>query len=251
MITVYHFGYPEPTSPDISPFCIKLLTWLRMSGIPYESMTGDVDKVPTQKLPVAKIDGQLIPDSSRIIAYLQQHDARALRDDHLDPRERASAAALQALMETKIYFCTLYLRWCTDEDFAKYRPLLVDYGRRRAPAWQRPLVPVIAPVLLQLARRRAHHQAWAQGTGRWSVEEIEQTAIDGLAAIGDFLGDRPYLMGDQPSSIDAAGFAWIHALTQHSMCARVAAQVRKDARLMAYHDRMRDRYWRRDLVAPA
>ena len=248
MITVYHFGYPEPTSPDLSPFCTKLLTWLRMSRIPYESRTGDVDKVPTRKLPVAEIDGLMIPDSSRIIAHLQRHDPRALRDDHLDHRERASAAALQAMMETKMYFCTLYLRFCTDEDFAKYRPILVDYGRRRAPDWQKPLVPFIAPLLLQNARRRIRSQAWAQGTGRWSLDDIHETAIDGWKAIGDFLGDRPYLMGDRPSSIDATGFAWVHTLTQQPMGGKIAAHVRGDDRLMAYHDRMRDEFWKHDLA---
>jgi len=251
MVTVYHFGYPDRTSPDISPFCIKLLTWLRMSGIPYESKTGDVDKVPMRKLPVAQIDGQLIPDSSRIIAYLQQRDERAMRDEHLDPRQRASSAALQALMETKMYFCMLHMRWCTDEDFEKYRPLLIDYGMRRGPAWQKPFAPLIAPLLLRRARRRVRDQTWAQGTGRWSEEEIQQTAIDDWNAIGNFLGDRPYLMGDRPSSIDAVGFAWIHSQTQHPMCARIAEHVRNDARLMAYQDRMHEQYWRQDLIKRA
>ncbi|MCK9686035.1 glutathione S-transferase family protein [Scleromatobacter humisilvae] len=248
MIVVYHFGYPEPTSPDLSPFCTKLLTWLRMSGIPYDSRTGDVDKVPTRKLPVAEIDGQLIADSSRIIAHLQQHDARALRDEHLDPREQASAAALQAMMETKMYFCTLYLRFCTDADFAKYKPILIDYGRRRVPDWQKPLVPVVAPLLLLQARRRIRFQAWAQGTGRWSLDEIHETAIDGWNALGNFLGERPYLMGDRPSSIDATGFAWVHTLTQQPMGGKIAEHVRRDPRLMGYHDRMREHYWKLDLA---
>jgi glutathione S-transferase len=251
VITVYHFGYPERTSPDLSPFCNKLLTWLRMSGIPYESRTGDVEKVPTRKLPVAEIDGRLIPDSSRIIAHLQRHDARALRDEHLDPRERASAAALQALMETKLYFCTLYMRWCDDDGFRTYRPILVDYGTRRAPGWQKPLVPLIAPVLLMRARRMVRRQAWAQGTGRWTREDIVQTAIDGWQALGDYLGDRAYVMGDRPSSIDATAFAWIHTLTQQPMGGRIAEHVRGDPRLMAYHERMRERYWRGELVAGA
>jgi glutathione S-transferase len=251
VITVYHFGYPEPSSPDLSPFCTKLLTWLRMSGIPYESAVGDVDKVPTNKLPVARIDGQLIPDSSRIIAHLQQHDARALRDEHLDARERAGGAALQALMENKLYFCTLHLRFCTDDDFEKYRPILVDYGKRRVPAWQRPAVPFVAPLLLMRVRREMRRQTWAQGTGRWSLEDIHRTAIDGWNAIDDFLGERRYLMGDTPSSIDATGFAWIHTLTQQPMGGAIARHVRELPRLMAYHDRMRDRYWGRELAARA
>ncbi len=251
MIVVYHFGYPEPTSPDLSPFCTKLLTWLRMSGIPYESRTGDVDKVPTRKLPVAEIDGRLIPDSSRIIAHLQQHDARALRDEHLDLREQASAAALQAMMETKMYFCTLYLRFCTDADFAKYKPILIDYGRRRVPDWQKPLVPIIAPLLLRQARRKIRFQAWAQGTGRWTLDEIHNTAIEGWTALSNYLGERPYLMGDRPSSIDATGFAWIHTLTQQPMGGMIAEHVRRDARLMAYHDRMREQYWKLDLAKSA
>ena len=46
MITLYKYGYPSGVAtpgvatPDISPFVVKLETWLRMSGIPYETRTG-------------------------------------------------------------------------------------------------------------------------------------------------------------------------------------------------------------------
>ena len=40
---VYKFGYGgSADSPDISPFVVKLETWLRMSDLPYETRIGNL-----------------------------------------------------------------------------------------------------------------------------------------------------------------------------------------------------------------
>ncbi|REE24142.1 MULTISPECIES: hypothetical protein [unclassified Paraburkholderia] len=58
---VYKFGYGgSADSPDISPFVVKLETWLRMSDLPYETCIGNLAKMPKHKLPVALIDGKLV-----------------------------------------------------------------------------------------------------------------------------------------------------------------------------------------------
>ena len=45
MLTVYKYG-PIGRCPDISPFVIKLETWLRMAGIPYATAFGKHAKQP-------------------------------------------------------------------------------------------------------------------------------------------------------------------------------------------------------------
>ena len=37
--------------PDISPFCIKVETYLRLVGVPFECVVSDARKGPKQKLP--------------------------------------------------------------------------------------------------------------------------------------------------------------------------------------------------------
>jgi glutathione S-transferase len=244
MIIVYKYGYPEGTdTPDISPFVVKLETWLRMSGMPYETRTGGPRNMPKAKLPTAMVDGPLIADSSFIIRHLQQHDPRALRDDHLSPLQLAQAEAIQALVESQLYFVGLYLRWSVDESFDRYRPLLLDYARRSIPAWQRPFLPILGPVLLPRIRRYMKRQVWQQGIGRHSRDEVLAIGESGLKAIVTLLGSQHYLFGDTASSVDASVFGQLHTLLKHPFPGPLQDVALAQPSLTAYHDRIWERYW--------
>lgn len=249
MITLYKYGYPAGVetpgveTPDISPFVVKLETWLRMSGIPYETRTGTRHDMPRGKLPAVRIDGQLMADSSSIIAHLQQSDPRALRDTHLDPLQRAQAEAIKALVESQLYFVGLYQRWCVDAAFARYQPLLIDYARRSAPAWQRLLVPVVAPAILPLIRRRMMRQAWQQGIARHDEDEILAIGCSGVQALATLLGHQDYLFGATPSTVDASVFGQLHTLVRHPFPGPLQDFAKARPELMAYHDRIWQRYW--------
>ena len=61
-------------APNISPFCTKLETYLRMADIPYTIAPGNFpfQKAPKGKVPYILFEGRLISDSSRIIALLNE-----------------------------------------------------------------------------------------------------------------------------------------------------------------------------------
>lgn len=241
---VYKFGYPADLgSPDISPFVIKLETWLRLSGIPYEGRTGGRRVMPKAKLPVAKIDGRLISDSSAIVAYLQAQDARALCDAHLTPAQQAQSVALQALLEDRLYWVAFYLRWCVPANVERYKPLLLDYALRTVPAWQHPVVKWLSTPIVRGVARRMRQQAWAQGVGRHGLDEVVAQGLQGWQAVATLLGDQPYLFGDQPSTVDATLFAWIHTQIRHPFPSPVQDFVMAQPNLMAYHDRLWARHW--------
>lgn len=142
-----------------------------------------------------------------------------------------------------MYWVTFYLRWSNDAGFERYQPLLIDYGKRSVPAWQRPLLPLLAPVLLQLVRHKMKRQVSQQGTGRHSYDEVIAIGLKGWQAIATLLGQQPYLLGDTISSIDASGFAFLHTLAKHPFPSAVQDYVLSQPGLMAYHDRIWQRYW--------
>lgn len=245
MIVVYKYGYPEGAgSPDISPFVVKLETWLRMSGIPYETRTGTRHDMPKAKLPSALVDGKLIADSSFIIAHLQQHEPRALRDSHLDPLQLAHAEAIKAMVENNLYFAAFYFRWCVDANFARYRPMLLDYARRSSPPWQRSLLPLLGYVALSFIRRQKMHQVWQQGMARHSPNEILLIGRNAIRALATLLGTQAYLFGDRPSSIDASVYGQLHSLVQHPFPSPLQDAALAEPELMAYHERIARTYWR-------
>jgi glutathione S-transferase len=105
MITLYQFE-PAFGLPNASPFCLKLETWLRMAGLPYEAprMTlSAMGRSPKGKLPYI-VDGEkTIADSSFIVDYLTATYGVAL-DGWLIAGQRAQALAFQRLMEENLYW---------------------------------------------------------------------------------------------------------------------------------------------------
>jgi glutathione S-transferase len=172
-----------------------------------------------------------------------QTDARALRDTHLSAQQAAQAEAIKALAENQLYFVGVYLRWCVDEAFERYRPLLRDYARRSVPAWQRPLLPVMGPLLLPRIRRYMVEQARQQGIGRHGIDEVLAIGKRGVQALATLLGQQDYLFGDQPSSVDASVFGQLHTLIRHPFPGPLQDFALAQPGLVAYHDRIWDRYW--------
>jgi len=243
-IIVYKFGYrPSGESPDISPFVVKLETWLRMSGLPYETRTGNCARMPKGKLPVVSIDGELIADSSMIIRELQRRYPQALNDTHLSALENAQSVAFRSLLESHLYFVLVYFRWGVDSNMAIYSPFLVDYAKRYTPGIRSHLVPLIAPLALPLARRRMMQQTWAQGIGRHTYDEIAQIGVEAWRAVAELLDDKTYLFGDVPSTLDATGFAWVHCSLIHPFPSPIRSYIEGEKRLVDYHDRVWKRWW--------
>lgn len=241
---VYKFGDGSGAMPpDLSPFVVKLETWLRFSGIPYEGRIGSLNAMPKKKLPVAVIDGVTVCDSSAIIDYLQQRHPDSLNDARLDRVQRAQSAAIKALLETHLYFVIVYLRWGVDSNMSLFRPHLIEYAQRTAPPPARALVGKLAPALVPFIRRQVLRQVWEQGIARFGYDEIVRIGIDGWQAVADLLGDQPYLLGDKPSTIDATCFAWIHTTGVQPLESPVHDFIARHPALMAYHERIARRCW--------
>ena len=89
-------GYgPGDGLEDISPFCLKVINYLRWTNTDYELEISDPRRTPRGKLPCLISGEEVVPDSSGIIHYLETRHAIRL-DDHLSAQERAQGRLLQA-----------------------------------------------------------------------------------------------------------------------------------------------------------
>ena len=80
MIKLYQFK-PAWGLPNPSPFCMKVETYLRMAGLPYEAINGALPfKAPKKKLPYIEDGTQLIADSGFILEYLKATHGDPLRN---------------------------------------------------------------------------------------------------------------------------------------------------------------------------
>jgi glutathione S-transferase len=231
MIKVHQFA-PAFGLPNASPFCMKLETYLRMAGLPFELVNdGNVIKAPKGKLPYIEDDGRVVADTQFIIEYLKQTYGDPL-DASMTAAERALATAFQRLLEEDLYWAVVHTRWIDDHGWAKTREAF--FGALPVPLrW----------VLPPLARRGLRAEMRGHGMGRHSVDEIHAIGCRDVDAVADWLGDKPYLLGEQPRSLDASA----HAFLANLLWAPVESPIRRHAQarpaLEAYCQRMKARYY--------
>ena len=196
MITLYGFG-PAFGFPDPSPFVTKAEMLLKLSGQPYRVEAGDLKKSPKGKIPYIDDDGRRIGDSTFIRLHLEKtYNIDFYRP--LDATGRATAWAFEKMTEDHLYWFGVHDRWADDANFARGPVKFFE----RAPA-------LIRPIVVAMVRRGIRKALHAQGTGRHAPGEMVQLATRDIDALADFLADKPYFMGLEPTGADATMFPFI------------------------------------------
>jgi glutathione S-transferase len=180
--------------PNVSPFCCKLETWLRIARVPYEIVdTPDPRKGPKGKLPFIEEAGVRIADSSLIVDHLVR--TRGVDPDAgLSAAQRAIALLVQRTLEEHYAFVLVYTHFLRDEGWQHMRA-----GFTSMPVIVRPLVGGIV-------RRRMKKLLWQQGVLRHAHEDIVESALRDWRAVLTLMGDGPFFFGDEPTGVDAIVF---------------------------------------------
>jgi glutathione S-transferase len=225
--------------PNVSPFCCKLETWLRIAGIAYEVVdTHDPRKAPKGKLPFIEDEGVRIADTSRIIAHLVK--TRGVDPDaHLNDTQRSIALLVQRSLEEHYAFILAYTHLVRDEGFRHTRARF-----NRVPAILRPLV-------VRAVRRRVQELLWKQGILRHSHEEIIESALQDWRAVLAVMSDRPYFFGDQPTGIDAIVFGALATTVLTPIETPIRDFLRSQRGCLAYAERMRARFFPELALTPS
>jgi len=194
MITLYQFARTWGL-PNLSQFCVKLETYLRMHEIPYQIVETLPLKAPRGKLPFIDDEGQRVADSRLILHDLQSKYGKG-HDSRLSPAEQATAKAMQRLLEEHLYWISMVTRW--------------DYGESNWQANKQAIFGVLPPIARDVAaviyRKRIKKQMLGHGIGLLSDQEKFALGNEDIDSLADFLGDKPYFMGAQPTSLDASAY---------------------------------------------
>ena len=89
---------PSPSVRSISPFALKLETWLRLANIPYKNLYTRKFSRTSHTIPYIELNGKQLADSNRIIQTLRTHFQSDV-DLELTEEERASAHVTMAMVE--------------------------------------------------------------------------------------------------------------------------------------------------------
>jgi glutathione S-transferase len=226
------FQFPRMFAiPNLSPFCCKLETWLRIAAIPYEVVdTPDPRKGPKGKLPFIEDDGERIADSSRIIDHLVA--TRGVDPDAcLDDRQRAIALLVQRTLEEYYAFILAYTHLLRDEGFRHTRTRFDS-----VPAIVRPLVS-------RMVQGQIRSLLWKQGALRHSHEEIVAAAERDWRAVLAVMSAGPFFFGNEPTTTDAIVFGTLATTVLTPIESPIRDFLRSQPRCVDYAERMRERFF--------
>jgi glutathione S-transferase len=230
MLQLHTFG-PHFNMPDGSPFCIKALMLMKMSGLPFETKQMSFKQAPKGKAPYLIDGGKVVADSHFIMKHLETKHGIDFSGGY-SAEKLAMGWAAARMMEEHMYFLNGYERWMVDENF-----------------WKGPIqffkeVPApIRPLIARMVRKKAGNTHKAQGLGRHSDDERFELAKGNLIAVEAMLGKNKYFLGDTVSEADASVFPFIWTASTPYFKSRIADYVRTRPVLEDYLKRMKTEFF--------
>ncbi|KAG4066591.1 hypothetical protein HA402_007227 [Bradysia odoriphaga] len=221
IIYLYQFSR-TPFLPSLSPYCLKVETWLRLAGLKYENVDHKL-KLRSKKgqLPFIELNGEEIADSAIIIKELSAKFEKDL-DASLSQEQRNISHAMISMIENHLVWILFWWRTKYPDQFLKgYK---VDL--------QHALGVRIPNRFLNFLFRFTFGRKWfqgikkvkAQGIGVHKPEEIEEFGKRDIKVLSDILADKPFFFGDEPTTLDVVSFAVLSQL--HFISKDVALPLR-------------------------
>jgi glutathione S-transferase len=238
-LRVFTFS-PDWGLPSAGPFAIKLLAWLELAGLPYEQAFEDNPrKGPKKKNPWIELDGERIGDSEIIINLLSRRHGIDL-DEGLDPEQKAAGHAWRRTFEEHFH---QVLEWELFE-----HPAGAAYMRSSMVAR---MPPGAGALVFHMLRSHLRKQLSARGIGRHTPNVIEAKGRADVDALAAFLGERKYLLAEQPTIADCAVFGLLAPMIHWPMATPVASHAKSIAAITAYCERMNERCFARQRMTNA
>lgn len=219
--------------PDTSPFVLKTEVQLQMAGLGYERESAIPPQAPKGKLPYIDDHGVVVTDSTFIRTHIERTCGVDL-DAGLDALQRAQAWAIERMLEDHLYFAMVWFRWLDPANFAKGPAHFAD----SAPQDQR-------EQLRRDLQSRKRAELHAQGLGRHTPEDIATLGTRSIDALAVQLGDKPWLMGEIQSGVDATAFGMLACVLTPFFDTPLRRAAQAHANLTAYVARMMQRFYPR------
>lgn len=234
-IALHKFG-PQWGMADASPFCMKVESVLRLSGLEFEcpefNARSTFAKAPKGKVPFIEVNGELIGDSNCIIEHLRAKYNVDL-DRGLTDEQKATSMAFRRMMDEHLYWVGLYSRWFDEAGWSVTSPLM--FGQ-------------VPKLIRGLIEKKMKKYMWARieghGIGKHNRDEIYAMGVQDVKALSDFLGVKSYYFGrPDPTLLDVCVHAFIAAIHYPPIDTPLKASLEKYENLLEHCERMNKRVY--------
>jgi len=240
--TVYLFQFTRsPQIPSISPFCLKLESWLKLHGIKYQNVDHKC-KHRSKKgmLPFIELNGEEIADSNMIIETLSKKFDKEMPAE-LTQDQKNVQHAMVAMVENHLHWTIVYWKSKDVDNILKgYKLNLQSAIGSKAPA------SLLNFYFKYTFCRKGLKRVRSNGMGVHTAEEIETFGKKDLLTLSEMLGEKEFFFGSEPAMLDLVVFSQVGQLvmvdSEHACPLRDYLEA--DCKnLVALVNRMKDRCW--------
>jgi len=239
---VYLFQFTRsPQIPSISPFCLKLESWLKLHGIKYQNIDHKC-KFRSRKgmLPFVELNGDEIADSNMIIETLAAKFDKEM-PAQLSQDQKNVQHAMIAMVENHLHWTIVHWRSKdVDNTLKGYQLNLQTAIGSKAPA------SLLNFYFKYTFCRKGLKKVKAHGLGVHTAEEIEQFGKKDLQALSEMLGDKEFFFGDEPAMLDLVVYSHVAQLVmiEKDYPCPLRDYLEADCKnLVGLVNRMKDRCW--------
>ncbi|XP_071998016.1 failed axon connections homolog [Engystomops pustulosus] len=230
-IILHQFSRPNTGVPSLSPFCLKMETYLRMADLPYQNYF-DGKLSPQGKMPWIEYNHTRVSGTEFIIDFLEEKLGINL-NKNLNPHERAISRAVTKMVEEHFYWTLAYCQWV--DNLHETQKMITIPG---------PLSDLLKWILCHLTKGIVKREMYGQGIGRFSEEEIYRLMEKDMRSLAGLLGDKKYLMGPKFSTIDATVFGHLAQAMWTLPGTRPERLLKGELiNLAMYCERIRRKFW--------
>ncbi|XP_034017678.1 failed axon connections homolog [Thalassophryne amazonica] len=230
-IILHQFSRPKTGAPSLSPFCLKMETYLRMLDLPYQNYF-DGKLSPQGKMPWIEYNQERVSGTEFIIDFLEERLSVSLNKS-LTPQEKAMSRAITKMVEEHFYWTIAYCQWVDNlEETQKILSI------------SRPLSDLLRWILSHLTGGIVKREMYGHGIGRFSREEVYALMEKDMRTLAILLGDKKYIMGSKLSTVDATVFSHLAPAMWTLPGTHPERLIKGELiNLAMYCERIRRRFW--------
>lgn len=188
---VYLIQFPcVPKVRSISPFSLKVETWLRLNKIKYENIYS-LKFGSKGQIPCIELNGKEIPDSNVILDKLEKHFK--VPEIH-NASKKSVAHAVTVMLENHTAKIGFYWRYGHHMKEFAFKVCHDTFPKKALKFWK-----LFQPTGTKVT-------TYFHGLGRHSLDEMTNFSCQDLEAISNLVSDKKFFHGEEASRIDCTIF---------------------------------------------
>ncbi|CAF0823443.1 unnamed protein product [Brachionus calyciflorus] len=220
-VVILHQFYYDENRPSLSVPCLKLETWLRVTGINYINEFTYLNRSSQGQLPFITLNNIEYHDSQFIIEHLSKVYEKNLTEQ-LSKKDKAIGRAILKLLEESLKWTIYYHRFMVGKPFHIGIPWIL-------------VKTIFKPIIKK--------SLFLQGYGRHSPEEVYHIGKQDLQALEDFPDGKRYLFGDTICNEDVVLFSFIAQLIYYDKGVLNNFLIENCSGLINHFNLIKNQYW--------